>query len=95
MPWMPSWISNQNDLRCFDLLVTPMLSIKFQDNQPFVSGEEAKNRFSRLQPWQPSWISHWNNLAIFNLQLTPILPTKFHVYWPFISREAKNRFSRR
>ena len=43
---LPSWISNQNDFSYFDLLVTPMIPIKFQDNQPFVSGEEAKNRFS-------------------------------------------------
>ena len=43
-PWWPS--SNQYDFSYFDLLVTPMLPIKFQDNQPFVS-EEAKNRFSR------------------------------------------------
>ena len=46
-PWWPSWISDQNDLSYLDLLVTPMLVIKFQDNRSFVSGEEAKNRFSR------------------------------------------------
>ena len=34
--------SDQNDFSYFDLLVTP-----FQDNWPFVSREEAKNRFSR------------------------------------------------
>ena len=59
-PWWPSWISNQNDFSYFDLLVTPMLPNKFQDNQPFVSGE-AKNRFSR---WRPSWISDQTILAI-------------------------------
>ena len=37
-------------LSYFDLLVTLMLPIKFQDNWPFISGEEAKNRFSRWQP---------------------------------------------
>ena len=50
-----SWISNQNKFSYFDLLVTPLLPIKFQDNQPFVSGE-AKNR---------SWISHQNNFSNF------------------------------
>ena len=59
-PWWPSWISDQNDFS--DLLVTPTLPIKFQDNWPFVSGEEVKNRFSR---WRPSWISHQNNFSYF------------------------------
>ena len=36
-----SWISNPNEFRYFDLLVTLMLPTKFQDNWPFVS-EEAK-----------------------------------------------------
>ena len=58
--WPPSKISYQKDFIYFELLVTLMLSIKFQDNQPFVSGEEAKNRFSR---WPPSWISHRNNFS--------------------------------
>ena len=39
-----------------------MLPIKFQDNQPFVSGEEAKNKFSR---WRPSPISNQPILDIF------------------------------
>ena len=30
--------------RCLDLLVTPMLPIKFQDNRPFVSGEAKKKK---------------------------------------------------
>ena len=34
-----SWISNPNDFSYFDLLVTPMFSIRYQDNWPFVSGE--------------------------------------------------------
>ena len=59
-PWRPSWISNQNDFSYFDLLVTVMFPNKFQDNQPFVSGE-AKNRISR---WRPSWISDQTILAI-------------------------------
>ena len=66
--WCPSWISNQNDFSYFDLLVTPMLPIKFQDNQPFVSGEEAKNRFSR---WQQSWLSHQNNFSYFFICKSP------------------------
>ena len=41
-PWRPFWISDQNYLSCFDLLVNPILPIKFQDNRPFVSGEEVK-----------------------------------------------------
>ena len=44
-PWWSYWTSNQNDLNYFDLLVTPMLPIRFQDNRPFVSGEGAKNNF--------------------------------------------------
>ena len=58
-------------LAIFDLQVTPMLPSKFGVNWPFVSGEEAKNRFSR---WRPSK-SH-------NLQVTPMLPTKYRVNWP-------------
>ena len=33
----------QNDFSYFDLLVTPMLPIKFQVHWPSVSGEGAKN----------------------------------------------------
>ena len=40
-------MSDQNDFSYFDRLVTLMLPVKFQDNWPFVSGKEAKNRFSR------------------------------------------------
>ena len=40
-PWRPSWISDQNDFSYFDLLVTLMRPIKFQDNWPLVSVEEA------------------------------------------------------
>ena len=35
-------------LAFFDLPVTPMLLTKFRINLPICSGEEAKNRFSRL-----------------------------------------------
>ena len=41
----------------FYLQVTPMLRTKFRVNWPFGSGEEAKNRFSRLRSWRPSLIS--------------------------------------
>ena len=46
-----------------------MLSTKFQVNWPFVSGEEAKNRFSSWRPWPPSWISDQNNFTIFDQQV--------------------------
>ena len=39
----------------FDLEVT--LTLSFQVNWPFSSGEEAKNRFSWLPPWRQFWIS--------------------------------------
>ena len=52
-------------LATFDLKVTLMLPSKFGVNWPFGSGEEAKNRFSRLWPWQPSWISDWNDFIYF------------------------------
>ena len=95
-------------LAIFYLQVTRMLPSKFQINWPFVSEEEAKNRFSRLRPWWPSWISDQNNFSyccstrhpiasyqVVALQDTPLLPTKFKVNLPFISgEEAKNRFSR-
>ena len=42
-----------------------MLPIKFRDNRPFGSGEEAKNRFSRRLPWMPSWISNLNDFSNF------------------------------
>ena len=79
-------------LAIFDLQVTPMLLTKFRVSLPFDSGEEAKNRFSRLPP---SWIPIGIILAIFDLQVTPMLPTKFRVNLPLGSGvEANNRFSR-
>ena len=39
-------------LAIFDRQITKMLLTKFQVNQPFSSGEEEKNRFSR---WLPLW----------------------------------------
>ena len=80
-------------LALFDLQVTPMFQTKFQVNQPFSSGEEAKYRFSR---WRPSWISDQNDFSyFFYLQVTLMLPTKFQVIWTFGSgEEVKNKFSR-
>ena len=50
----------------FDLLITTMLSTKFQVNRPFGSGEEAKNIFSRWPPWwRPSLISDLNDFSYF------------------------------
>ena len=89
-PWWLSWISNQNDLSYFDLLVTPMLPIKFQDNRPFVSEEVKKRTFNMVAILNfPSQ----KILAIFYQQVTSMLPTNFHVNWPFSSaEEAKDRF---
>ena len=42
-----------------------MLPTKFRVSWPFGSGEEGKNRLSRLQPWWPSWISNRNNFSYF------------------------------
>ena len=53
------------NLTIFHLLVTIKLPTKFQDNKPFISGEEVKSRFSRCRSWLPSWISHRNNLSYF------------------------------
>ena len=52
-------------LATFDVQVTLMLPTKFQVNWPFVSGEEAKNGFSRWQPWPSSWIYDQNNFSYF------------------------------
>ena len=52
-------------LAIFCLPVTPMLPTKFRVNQPFCSGEEVKNRFSRWLPWWPFWISDWKDFSYF------------------------------
>ena len=52
-------------LAIFDLQVTPMLPTMFGVNWLLGSGEEAKNRFSRLMPWQPPWISDRNDFSYF------------------------------
>ena len=48
--------------KLFFILSHPMLPTKFRINWPFISGEEAKNRFSR-------WIG--TILATFDLQVIP------------------------
>ena len=79
-------------LAIFDLQITQMLPTKSPVDWPFVSGEVAKNRFSR---WPHLGFPIGTILAIFYLLVTPMLPTKFQVNWPFGSgEEAKNRFSR-
>ena len=90
-PWWPSWISDQNGFCYFDLLVTPMLPIKFQDNGLLFHEKKRKIDFQ--------WGGHLGFpiktiLALFYLQVTLMLPTKFGVNWLFVSEEAKNRFSR-
>ena len=55
-----------------------MLPINFQDNRPFVSGEEAKNRFSRWRPWWSSWVSHRNK---FSYSLSTCHPDSR--WWPW------------
>ena len=78
-------------LATVDLQITLILRTKIRINWLFGSGEEEKNRFSRLPPFLIAKI-----LLIVDLQVTPMLPTKFRVNWPFVSgEEAKNRFSRR
>ena len=71
-------------LAIFDLEVTQMLPTKFQDNLPFGSGEEAKNRFHDRGHFG---FPITTILAIFYLQVTLMLPTKFQVKWPFNSVE--------
>ena len=73
-----------------------MLPIKFQDNLPFVSGEEAKKiHFQDGGHGCHLRFPTGTTLAIFYLKVTPMLPSKFHVNWPYVSgEEVKNRFSR-
>ena len=62
---MPSWISDWNDFSYFWPASHPNASCMFRVKWPFGSGEEAKNRFSRLPPWLPSWIFDWNDFSCF------------------------------
>ena len=55
----------------FYLQVTRMLPTKFQDNWPWSSGEEAKNRFSRWRLGNHLGFLTGTILAIFDLQVTP------------------------
>ena len=52
-------------LAIFDLQIITMLPTKFRVNRPFMSEEEAKNRFSRWPPWRPSWISDREDFSYF------------------------------
>ena len=52
-------------LAIFYLQVTRMLPTEFQDNWPFGSEGEVKNRFSRWPPWWPPWISDLNDFSYF------------------------------
>ena len=58
-------------LTIFDLQVTPMLPLAFQDKWTFISGEEAKHWFPRQRPRRPSWISDRNNCSYFWLTSHP------------------------
>ena len=49
----------------FDLQFVHMLPTEFQVNQPFGSGEEAKNRFSRWHPRWSYWISDQMDFSFF------------------------------
>ena len=100
--WQPSWISGQDDYSYFDLLVTPMLPIKFQSPRCFLSSFKTISLlFQKKQKIDFQNGGHGSHLgfpirtilAIFYLQVTPMLPTKFHVNWPFSSgEEAKTTF---
>ena len=61
-------------------LVTPMLPIKFQDNRPFVPGEEAKIDLQDDGNGGHLGFPIGATLAsFFYLQVTPMLLSKFHV----------------
>ena len=50
----------------FNLQVTLILPIKFQDNNwPYSSGGIFQNKFSRWPPWWPPWILDHNNFSCF------------------------------
>ena len=48
-----------------------MIPTKLQVSWRFGSGEEAKNKFSRLPPWRPFWISDTNDFSFFLIYKTP------------------------
>ena len=64
-----------------------MLPIKFKNNRPFVSGEEAKNRFSKWRQWRPSWISHQNSFSYFSSTCHPDGFYKVSCQLAFVSGE--------
>ena len=73
----------------FDVQTNPMLPIKCQVNQPFGSGEEAKNTFSRR--W-PSWISHHNNFSYF---LSTSHPDASYQVWCLLAFQFRERSQNR
>ena len=69
-----------------------MLPIKFHINWPFISGEEAKNRFSRQ--W-PSWILDRKDFSYFCSTRPPLcLLPSFKSISLLVQEKGKNRFSR-
>ena len=82
-------------LALFDVQVTLKLPTQIWVSWSFYSGEEVKNRFSRLPHGRHLGFPIGTILAISDLQVTPMFLTKFRVNWPFGSgEEVKNRFSR-
>ena len=79
----------RTNLGISDLLVTLMLSTKFQVDWPFGSGEEEKKRFSRWLPYLGFSIR--KILTIFYLQVTLMLPTKFQVNWPSVQEKKQTK----
>ena len=75
-PWQPSWTSHQNGFSYFDLLVTLMLPIKFQDD--FQDGGNGSHLGFPIG----------TILAIFYLQGILMLPTvSCHLAFQFRRRE--------
>ena len=72
-----------------------MLPTKFQVNRPFCSGEEAKNRFSRLPGRRPSWIFDRNFFSYFWSTSHPHASYQVSSQFAFLyRRRSENRFSR-
>ena len=79
-------------LAIFDLLVTQMLPTKFKVNWPFISGEAAKNRFSRGLPWRPSWISDWNSLSYFWSTSRPDASYQVSIHLAFLPWRSSSKY---
>ena len=83
-------------LHFFGVKVTPNTFYYIKVDWHFVSGQDAKNRFSRWPPRRLSWNLDRNNFSYFKLKVTLMLPAKFQVNWTFDSgnKGEKNIFSR-